>query len=329
MGIHRVHTAFPKTANPISLTARQVATTYGFPLDIATGKGCTAGLIELGGGYRPQDVAAYFASVELPLPYFGNVNVGSGSNQPGDPNGADGEVQSDMIVAGSVAPGALYQVYFADNSNESFLAALQQATTKCNVVAVSWGSAESNWDTATMQAFEQVIKAARDNDVPVFVAAGDNGPDDGTGSPEVDFPASSPSSIGCGGTRLILTPSGLRASETVWDDDSWSSASGGGVSRVFPNRTVPDIAGNADPDTGYQVSIDGQAVVIGGTSLVAPLMLGLYALLFELAAGARFDFMSLLSSPNSYFSVSTGRFENDLTLKVPNGLNLVDVLKSE
>jgi kumamolisin len=34
---------------------------------------------------------------------------------------------------------------------------------------------------------------------------------------------------------------------------------------------VPDVAGNADPYTGYQVRVDGQDTVVGGTSAVAPL----------------------------------------------------------
>jgi kumamolisin len=42
---------------------------------------------------------------------------------------------------------------------------------------------------------------------------------------------------------------------------------------------VPDVAGNADPDTGYNVQVDGQQIVVGGTSAVAPLWAGLIALL--------------------------------------------------
>jgi kumamolisin len=40
---------------------------------------------------------------------------------------------------------------------------------------------------------------------------------------------------------------------------------------------VPDVAGNADPATGYQVRVDGEDAVIGGTSAVAPLWAGLIA----------------------------------------------------
>jgi kumamolisin len=46
-------------------------------------------------------------------------------------------------------------------------------------------------------------------------------------------------------------------------------------------RGVPDVAGNADPATGYQVLIDGQQAVIGGTSAVAPLWAALTARLVQ------------------------------------------------
>jgi kumamolisin len=41
---------------------------------------------------------------------------------------------------------------------------------------------------------------------------------------------------------------------------------------------VPDVAGDADPNTGYDVRVDGENLVIGGTSAVAPLWAGLIAL---------------------------------------------------
>jgi kumamolisin len=81
----------------------------------------------------------------------------------------------------------------------------------------------------------------------------------------------------------------------VWNDGSGGGATGGGVSATFalpgwqasagvpvspggtPGRGVPDVAGNADPATGYQVLIDGHQTVIGGTSAVAPLWAALVA----------------------------------------------------
>lgn len=297
----------PRASNPVSLTPRQVAGAYHFPLASASGKGYVGGIVELGGGYKTAQVAEYFVRNSLPTPTFVSVPVDGGKNKPDGPDGADGEVQLDMIVAGAVAPAAAFRVYFAANTDAGFLAAAKQATVECNGVSISWGSSENNWDAATMAEFEAVIKLARAQGVPVFVAAGDTGSQDSSGDGnQVDFPASSPSAIGCGGTRLTLSGA-ERASETVWDDNDTQSATGGGVSGQFPGRDVPDIAGNADPDTGYQVMIDGQSAVIGGTSAVAPLMLGLHALLWEVNGGKPFDFLELvMANPQACYDVTIG-----------------------
>jgi kumamolisin len=113
----------------------------------------------------------------------------------------------------------------------------------------------------------------------------------------VDFPASSPFALGCGGTKLIASGHSI-SSETVWDE-SPGSATGGGVSDFFAppayqssasvppsdnpgarkGRGVPDVAGDADPESGYVVRVDGEQAVIGGTSAVAPLWAGLIALI--------------------------------------------------
>ena len=114
------------------------------------------------------------------------------------------------------------------------------------------------------------------------------------GKNHVDFPASSPHVLACGGTSLH-SASGAITSETVWNDGAQGGAGGGGFSVQFAlpawqasagvqppaggGRGVPDVSGDADPRTGYKVSVDGKSMVIGGTSAVAPLWSGLIALL--------------------------------------------------
>jgi kumamolisin len=312
-----VNIVYPRTQPAQPLPVAAVAKAYGFPTGV-TGKGATVGLIELGGGYDLGQLSAFLGFT----PNITAVPVGSGSNTP-DNNGADGEVQSDIIMVAQSAPDAAIRVYFSDQSDQSFLAAIQQALAECSVVSLSWGGPESQWQVATMQAFESAIEAGRTAGVPFFVAAGDSGADDGTGVPTVDFPASAPSSIAVGGTRLILNSDGSRASESLWDDNPSSDATGGGTSAVFPARIVPDIAGNADPDTGYDVSIDGQAQVIGGTSLPTPLFAGLYALIYEANGGRAFDFLGVLTgNPSAYTDAALGR-DTDLAtvvghFRVPN-----------
>jgi kumamolisin len=309
MGVAQFRTAirYPKTAQPLSLLPREVAAAYNFPIDKATGKGYVGGIIELGGGYRLTDVNQYFADQGLPQPTFRSVSVAGGKNKQDGPNGADGEVQLDMLIAGSVAGGASFNVYFCPNTDQGFLDGIKQARADgCHGVSISWGGPENSWTAAVMGEFEAEIKACRAAGVPVFVASGDTGSQDSSGAGnQTDFPASSPSAIGCGGTRLLCSAS-KRVAETVWNDNSTQSATGGGVSKQFPGRDVPDIAGNADPDTGYEVAVDGEQSVIGGTSAVAPLMLGLHALLWELSPKL-FDFMNLIvTNPQACYDVTVG-----------------------
>jgi len=298
----------PRTVSA-SYTPRQVATAYNYPLTL-TGKGYTAGVVELGGGFGQADLAAYFASLGLSVPNVVSVPVAGGQNKSDGPNGADGEVLLDIEVIGAVAPGATIRVYFAPNTDAGFLAAIQLAATECDVVSISWGQAESQWSAASLKAFDAAFLAARKGGCVVFAAAGDSGSTDGTSSNTVDFPASSPNVIGCGGTRLTLNASGARVAETVWNDSPTSSATGGGVSKVFPGRQVPDVAADADPQTGYRVLVDGQSMVLGGTSAVAPLYAGLTLLLCEgmgASVGKKVDFYNTLATnPTAFYDVTVG-----------------------
>jgi kumamolisin len=313
-----------------SYTARQVAQAYNYPLTF-TGKGGTCGIVELGGGYSQQwmDQQGWHVTA---------VPVAGGSNTQDGPNGADGEVQLDIEVVAGIAPAAQIRVYFAPNTDSGFLAGIRQAVAECDVVSISWGGAEPDWPAATMDAYDAAFAAARKAGVAVFAASGDTGSSDGTGRPAVDFPASSPNVLGCGGTRLTLDASGARAGEVVWDDNDTTSATGGGVSQHFPGRQVPDVAGNADPQTGYRVYVDGGQYVIGGTSAVAPLYAGLTLLLREALGGRPADLMdTLLVNPGVCFDVTSGDNgayragpgrDNTTGLGVVDGARLLAVLKA-
>src|SRR5208283_1249605 len=54
-----------------------------------------------------------------------------------------------------------------------------------------------------------------------------------------------------------------------------------------PGRMVPDVAGDADPYTGYQLYVHGSGATLGGTSAVAPLFSGLFA-----AFGSKLGFIT-------------------------------------
>jgi kumamolisin len=288
-----------------SYTAQQVAQLYQFPAN-ADGTGQCIGILELGGGYKTPDLDTYFSQLGLATPTVVEVDVDGGSNQPvGDPNSADAEVALDIEVAGAVAPGATIAVYFAPNTDQGFLDALTTAvhdsTNKPSAISISWGSAESNWTPQALDAFNSACQDAAALGVTVCVASGDNGSSDGVndGQPHVDFPASGVYVLGCGGT-ILLSSGGQITEEDTWNEQPNGGATGGGVSTYFPppawqqaasvplapnnqpGRGVPDVAGDADPTTGYQIVVDGQSGTVGGTSAVAPLWAGLVALLNQL-----------------------------------------------
>lgn len=293
----------PAAAAPSAFTPEQLAALYNFP-PAATGKGQCVAIIELGGGYRPEDLSTYFSDNQIsPAPKVTAVSVDHGRNSPtGDPQGPDGEVMLDVEIVGCVAPGANIVVYFAPNTDAGFIDAVSQAVhdavNKPSVVSISWGGPESSWTAQAISAFNDVLQAAASLGVTVCVASGDSGSDDGVsdGGDHVDFPASSPYVLACGGTR-VQASDGEIISEVVWND-AGGGATGGGASSVFAlpawqqgltltrtaggasaltRRGVPDVSGDADPETGYQVRIDGQDLVYGGTSAVAPLWAGLVA----------------------------------------------------
>jgi kumamolisin len=278
-----------------------VGQAYDFPTGV-DGSGESIAILELGGGYDPEDLSAFFGNLGLPTPQVTAIGVDGGSNAPtGDPSGPDGEVELDIEVAGAVAPGAKIGVYFAPNTDQGFLDALTTAihdtTLKPSVISISWGGPENTWTQQAMNAFDSAAQDAATMGISIFVASGDNGATDGdpNGNLTVDFPASCPHMTGCGGTKLVLSGSTIQ-DEEVWNELSrQEGATGGGVSQVFPlptwqqsanvpnspsgqpGRGVPDVAGDADPTTGYNVLVDGSATVIGGTSAVAPLWAGLTA----------------------------------------------------
>lgn len=283
-------------------SAKEVASAYNCPISTADGAGMTIGVIELGGAWSPSD----FQALGLSTANVTTVMIDGAAEASDGPDGADGEVALDLEIIAEVAPGAKIRVYFAPNtSDQGFLDAILQATAdNCDFISISWGGPESQWAPASLQSFDAAFAAAKAKGILTFVASGDSGPGDGTRRATVDFPSSSPHVVGCGGTRLVLNSSGARQSESVWDDNPSSDASGGGVSKVFPGRKVPDVSGNGDPVTGYVVEVDGESGVIGGTSAVAPLYAAMCAVAKQVY-GQSFDLIATIQANPSICFVPT------------------------
>ena len=305
-------------AVPAGFSPVQLAQIYNFAA--ADGTGQNIAILELGGGYHAAELTTYFNNIGVRPPKVTSVSyTGSGQNNPGTDAFAQGnpdvEVALDIEVAGGIAPGANILVYFApDATDQSFLGALNaivhDTVNNPNVVSISWGGPEDTASGQFQTEFDQVLQAAAQIGMTVCVAAGDSGSADFAADDpnwdnhaHVDFPASSPNVLGCGGTNLTVSGSNI-SQEVVWHDGA-NDGTGGGVSRAFPQpsyqagvdkqkavnpagpvmRGVPDVEGDAAPATGYQVLCDGQSFPdasqgvppVGGTSAVAPLWAGLVA----------------------------------------------------
>jgi kumamolisin len=326
-------------AQGTSYYPNQVAQIYDFPAN-TTGAGQTVAVIELGGGFTTSDLDAYFGGLDIAVPSITAVGVDGASNNPGDTSGASVEVNLDIDVIGAAAPGAAQIVYFApNNGDQGFVDAISAAvgaTPAPIAISISWGQSEDSWTAQGLAAMNAAMSDAAAMGITVCVATGDNGSSDGVndGQVHVDFPASSPYALGCGGTKLVAdAATGTVSSEVVWNElAAKEGAGGGGVSDKFSQPTwqnnagvgsraasqpgttagstgssstgwrgVPDVAGNADPVTGYQIYSGGQAQVVGGTSAVAPLWSALVARLAQ-ATGKRFG----LIQPLLYAGVSPG-----------------------
>jgi kumamolisin len=284
-----------------------LCTAYNWPTGMPGG-GVIA-IVELGGGWVASDMSAFFDSIDQPVPSITDVSVDGTQNTPNQSGSAgddDYEVALDIQVSGAAyyaATGktATIRVYW---SQDIASAVEKAASDGCDVCSISWGADEAEWGTTGADEMESAAESAVAGGMIVFGAAGDNDSGDGGSTPaNVDCPSSCPHVVGCGGTYKTTTE------ETVWNDNPGETdgeGTGGGYSTIFPvqsfqigappapantqygsGRMVPDVAADADPNTGYEIYVHGSSTVVGGTSAVAPLYAGLFA-----SFGAKLGFVT-------------------------------------
>lgn len=271
------------------------------------------GIVELGGGWVRRDMEAFFSRIHQTPPSITDISVDGTVNSPGISD-ADVEVALDIQVAGAGIhqatgqPGRIVVLWAQDIA----AAVLKGVAMGLDVISISWGADEKNWGQTAANAMEQAALTAVNAGTVVLAAAGDNDSSDGDPGANVDLPAGCPHVIGCGGTRLE------RFTEIVWNNNPGQtngSGTGGGYSRFFPmpawqigaptghGRMVPDVAANADPETGYHIVVGDQDMVVGGTSAVAPLLSSLIA-----ACGTKLGFITpkLWAKPVAFRDITSG-----------------------
>lgn len=209
---------------------------------------------------------------------------------------------------------------------------------KAQAGSASFGECEYQaYLDGSMLADDETFAQAAVQGQTVFASAGDTGgfcpvaPTNGVpaGVPDVNYPASSPYVVSVGGTTIIPNSDGTRDQEIAWtaggggvslfeSSPAWQQAGVGtptsavytvcGLTTVGCGRTVPDVANDADPNSGANVYISGTPTTVGGTSLSSPLTLGEWARL-ETAARNHLGF----GSPRLYRAAGTAAF-HDITL---------------
>lgn len=275
----------------------------------------TVALLELD-GYQPNDVLQYEHAYQLnggstDLTHVANVLVDgvSGAAGPGAV-----EVELDMEVLAAIAPHANQLIYEGPNSLQGLNDTYNKIVTddRAQIVSASWGLCESTLGNAELRTLHTILSQGAAEGITFFAAAGDAGAYDcQDGRLAVDAPASDPNVTSVGGTTLQMS-SGSYVSESAWSDPTTNvpgpmgAGGGGGISSVYKMqrwqsasgvrnsystgrlchassgnwcREMPDVAANADPNTGYALYCTVTSAFcpptgwlsLGGTSAAAPL----------------------------------------------------------
>jgi subtilase family serine protease len=325
------------TTAPSGYGAGQFRTAYGLPsASTATVKPTIAIVDAYDDPAAESDLGVYSSQFGLPActtanGCFKKVNQTGGSSYPRGDHGWSLEISLDVQVAHGICPDCkILLVEAKTNSFTNLMAAVDYASSHANVVSNSYGSSEFSGETSYDSHFNHP-------GVPITVSSGDNGYG-------VEYPAASQYVTAVGGTTLTLNGTGARANETAW------SGAGSGCSAYEPKpswqkdagcarRTVADVSADADPASGAAVydsyGSSGQKgwFTVGGTSLAAPLVAGVYGLAGNGATtsygsypyahtGSLFDVVSGSngSCSGSYLCTSTAGFDGPTGLGTPAGI---------
>jgi MYXO-CTERM domain-containing protein len=302
----------PHAVPSMGYAATDVQSAYG--IDPTWNTGATVVLIDAYGySSLEDDLATYRGMYGLPACTSANgcltiVNQeGGASPLPSPPPSNDDwtietALDVDMVSAG--CPNCKIVVVQADDDrSDGLLIANSTAVSMgATVISNSWGGPENMFGT-----LEQSESYFNHPGVAVFVAAGDNGYDDGGQGP--DYPSTSAYTIGVGGTSLAQGSDSRGWTETAWRSGGSSCSTSitkpsWQTSNACGHRMTSDLSAVGDPNTGVAVydSVDGGWQVVGGTSAASPLIAAIYAATGHGNATAQFAYQN----PSAFHDVTSG-----------------------
>jgi subtilase family serine protease len=311
MVVHPAATAGPSGG----MTPAEIRHAYGLDQLSENGSGQTIAIVTAYDDPNiTQDLATFDKAYGLAAPpsFVKHENPGTAAD-----GGWSGETALDVEWAHALAPDAnILLVEAKSASTDDLLSAVDYARSQpgVSVVSMSWGGSESS---SLVSDDSHFTTPAGHTPVTFVAAAGDSGAG-------AEWPASSPNVLAIGGTSLQVSSNGTYEGETAW------SGSGGGFSRIFAvptyqantvtgHRAVPDVAFNADPNTGVEVydSVPDPGsstgwMVVGGTSEGSPQWSAMIALANQeraatgkAALGRVQDTLYTLSS-NDFHDITSG-----------------------
>jgi kumamolisin len=291
------HTRAGKSDTAVAYAS--LARRYRFPSGL-DGEGRHVALLHFGGGFNPHDLAAACAARGEAMPPIDVIRIDGMSGIPGKrgEEAYDREIALGMQIVAALAPAARQTLVLAPNDERGYLDAFSKAIfldNRPDVIAMGYGFPEARWSPAFVRALEDLLAAAAMFGITIIASSGDSGsagPDPGDAT-VVQYPASSPYVLACGGTQFDPAQRPGTAQE-VWNN---LGASGGGESERFAvptwqrpsrgiasdhdvtsmGRGVPDVAAHADPGHGFPIVCNGETILLGGTSAAAPLWAALVA----------------------------------------------------
>ena len=264
-----------------------------------------------------SDLAVYRASMGLPAicvvgsttcstgPTFTKENEsGVQGNYPSANTSWSEEISLDLDMVSAICPKCNILLVEASSATFSDLAAAETTALAGNPVAVSnsYGGSEFSGETGYNQVYSAGSSA-------ITVSAGDGGYG-------VEFPAAAPGVVAVGGTTLSSSSS---SGTVTWSQTVWSGTGSGcsvyesnpgwqPVTSLCTNRTVGDVAADANPTTGvavYDTYGEPGWMVFGGTSVASPIVASVFALAGFTGSSAAAA-QGLYSSSSSLTKVTSG-----------------------